>query len=342
MNNAVEYINEKADIEQLLKYYNFKNINKSGNYIRSSCAIHGGNNPTAFVFNLENKLWFCHTGCQKGGDIYELIMEMEGISFPEAVYKASMIFDLDISNMKVERTEKWLQNTKKWIDFMKKRVSTSKEIEELNIDNYTLFDVNKFRNFSKETLQHFNIKYATDITLHMKDKETTFYNRIVIPVYFNNKLVMLALRKTKSSDVPKWLNYPPGFNTGNILYNYDNATSYMKENKVREIVIVEGIWDVMKFYEANMQNVVCTFGSHLTKEQEKLIMKVAENLVLCYDNDKAGKKATKKTISAMKYKTNLSIIELDKEKDPEEHTLDDLTNRYNNKIHYSKWLKAYG
>ena len=340
MNNAVEYINENANIEQLLKYYNFKNTNPSGNYIRSSCAIHGGSNPTAFVFNLENKLWFCHTGCQKGGDIYELIMEMEGISFPEAVHRASEIFELDITKMRIERTEKGLKNTNKWIDFMKKKV-TSKEIKELNIDNYTLYDVNKFRNFNKETLKYFGIKYAKDITLQMREKKTTFYNRIVIPVYFDNKLVMLAIRKTKLSDTPKWLNYPPGFDTGNILYNYDNATSYMKENKVREIIVVEGIFDVMKFYEANIQNVVCTFGAHLTKEQEKLIMKVAENLVLCYDNDKAGKKATKKAISSMKYKTNLSIIELNEGKDPEEHTLDELIYKYNDKIHYSRWLKAY-
>lgn len=341
MNNAVEYINEKANIEQLLKYYNFKNINKSGNYIRSSCAIHGGNNPTAFVFNLENKLWFCHTGCKKGGDIYELIMEMEHISFPEAVQRASEIFNLNITDMKIERTEKWLKDTKKWIELMKKK-HTSKEIKELNISDYILYDVNKFRNFNKETLNYFNIKYAEDITLKMKEKDIVFHNRIVIPVYFNNKLVMLALRKTKSTDTPKWLNYPPGLYTGNILYNYDNAIKYMEESGIREIIVVEGIFDVMKFYEANIKNVVCSFGSHLTKEQEKLIMKVAESLILCYDNDEAGKNATKRVISSMKYKTNLSIIELDEGKDPGEHTIDDLIYKHNNKIHYNKWLKAYG
>lgn len=336
--DAVEKIHKIADGEILLKHYNFKNINKNNHMIRAACAIHGGTNPTAFVFNNENKLWYCHTKCKKGGDIFDLIMLMENVSFKEAVQIASKIFLVDINGLQIkERTTKWLEDTNKWIKFMKKQKRPS--IQQFDIEKFELYDVNSFRDFKKETLQHFNLKYAEKITLEFsKRKEPlTLYNRLVIPLYFNKICIGMSIRKTKAKDFPKWLHYPEKLETGNILYNYDET----KERRPTEIIIVEGIFDVWKLYEANMPNTMATFGSHITKEQEKLLLQLAPNTILAFDGDDAGIKATLKSIEQLKHKTNLHIMEFTNEQDPGQCTIEELQKIYKNKLKHVFWRLKY-
>ena len=110
--------------------------------------------------------------------------------------------------------------------------------------------------------------------------------------------------------MPKWSNQPEGIETGNILYNYDEAKNY------NTIIIVEGIFDVWRYYEAGFPNTVATFGAKMSDEQEKLLLKTGADLILSYDRDEAGIKATNKAIEKLRYKANLKIMTIPNDQDP--------------------------
>lgn len=295
------------DVLKLLEHFNFSTSNISGDVLRSKCLIHGGTNPTSFVMNIKSGLWFCHSGCG-GGDIFTLVERMKDMNFPQSVEYLSDFFDVDVSNMKTSRnklkTEKELEN---FINAIKRSHTTPLESFEYNAN---AVGIAKYRDFSKDTLDVFKVKYAKSIELPKKNGEFyTIYDRILIPIIFDEKQIGISLRKTKASDFPKWLHQPRGLKVSNTIYNYDNI--YSK----KEIVVVEGVFDVWAFYEIGL-NAGATFGAHLTHQQYTLLLQSGADIVLAYDGDSAGKKATSKAIELLKYTSNLSLIEFEDNQDP--------------------------
>ena len=179
-------------------------------------------------------------------------------------------------------------------------------------------NVNKFRGFNASTLSKFLLQFVKEIIVKTNDKEYTLYDRLLIPIFFNSIQAGIVLRKTKVADYPKWSNLPPGIETGNMLYNYDEAKNY------ETIHIVEGIFDVWAMYEAGMPNTVATFGAHMSDEQEKLLLRTGADLVIMYDGDKAGRKATSSAIERLRLKANLRIARLPDDSDPCSLTTEDL------------------
>ena len=116
--DATTYINQNLDVVKLLQHYDFKNITVSGDLIRSCCKLHGGNNPSAFVINKNNGLWYCHTGDCGGGDIFTLVERLEGFSkhdFPKTVQFVASFFNLDINNLSINRHANYLKEIRKFI-----------------------------------------------------------------------------------------------------------------------------------------------------------------------------------------------------------------------------------
>lgn len=320
---ALDKIIQNADIERLLDYYGFEISNREGSIIRSNCKLHGGKNKTSFVINRENTLWFCHSGDCGGGDIFELVKRMEGISFVQAVNWLSNFFNIDITGLEViERKSKLKQELNAFIKVMKGK--KKKNFEEFEIEE-TIKAVSKFRGFKEETLDFFELGYVDKITLDKRDGgKYTVYKRLVFPIVFKGLQVGMALRRTRSSDVPKWSNQPVNIDTGELLYNYDNAIGKPF------IVVVEGITDVWAYHEIGI-TAVATFGAHMTDKQYRLLMKTGADIILSYDNDDAGIKATKKAIELFKNKANIFIIDLPEGKDPESIPREELMKLYDNR-----------
>ena len=111
--DAVTIINEHLDIHRLLQHYDIDKTNPEGDIIRACCKLHGGNNPTAFVINVETGLWYCHTGSCGGGDAFTLVQKMEGCDFPSSVRWLAEFFDVDISNLHI--TERKYQHIEELI-----------------------------------------------------------------------------------------------------------------------------------------------------------------------------------------------------------------------------------
>lgn len=320
---AIELLLENLDVEKVLHHYEFDNVKPSGNFIRASCRIHGGDNPTGFVINAVNGVWSCHTGSCGNGSIFHLIQRIERCGFPQAVNKLAEILGIDITELKiiaVDRQDK--KELRKWLDTIR-----SMQKQEI-IEYQPIMDsvkVTKFKEFEPSTLEFFGLHFAEEYYgTTSEGKELTLKDRLVFPVYFDSKLVMTSIRATKKSQQPKWLHQPADIHTGDLLYNYDNAKGKS------EIAVVEGITDVWAFHEIGI-TAVATYGAHITQKQKRLLLMLGCKLIFCFDNDDAGVRAGKKAKEMFEMTSDIAFIHLPTGADPESVSREELTNYYGRK-----------
>lgn len=319
--DALTLLNQHIKVEEVLQHYDFDKITHDGDMIRSACKIHGGSNPTSFVINSESGLWYCHSECG-GGDIYTLVQRMENTDFRSAVQWVAKFFNIDIQNLQInERKTNYLVDLQKWMKLMKQR-KLHKVHEPFHI-NEEVRPVAKYRDFKPETLEKFGLGFVESVTLSKRNEETyTLRNRLAFPIIFDGIQVGISFRRTKSSDFPKWSHQPPHIETGELLYNFDNV----KNEPI--ITIVEGILDVWAYDEIGVP-AVATFGAHLSEQQYKLLLRTGADIILSYDGDEAGKKATKKVLQMLKNKATIKrVVEFEKDEDPQSIGRLELKKRY--------------
>jgi len=258
--NAVEYIRENVDIRKVLEHYNFRNITESDDAFRACCAIHGGDNPTSFVWMKHNKLWYCYTGAEcGGGDIFNLVEKMEGLTFHQSIAKASQILKLNISEMDMDFHEDILRREQqKWIESQKKRrkkTSTQALVYELPTTTYT----RECDDANAERLKSFPLEYydAKFCKLY-PTKETVLRDKLVIPIHQNKILRGVALRDTTGTFSAKWMYQPTGIKTNELLYNIDRVME-MIDTGTEEVILVEGIFDVWAYHRIGIDNCVAIF-----------------------------------------------------------------------------------
>ncbi len=321
--DALTLLHQHIDMTRLLDHYGFKDAVEEGNHIRSCCKLHDGDNPKAFVVNLDNKLWFCHTGGCGGGDAFTLVQRMEDVGFTEAVRKVASIFNVSIDDMQIaERTGSHMKEMALWI----------KAIQSRRLRKYVPYEVGeetknvtKFRDFLPATLAHFGLKYVEQVTVDKRGGGTyQLNNRLAFPITLNDTIIGCSYRRMKSTDNPKWSHQPVNMKTGDILYNYDSAKGQ------KTVVVVEGIPDVWAYHEIGVI-AVATFGAHLSEEQKRLLLRLGADIVLSYDGDEAGKLATDKAYKTLYKTTNIKCVVFDVGQDPANITREELKKYYDNR-----------
>ena len=305
--DALTLINKSVEYEKLLEKLDFKSINSSDSYIRCACGLHGGNNPSAFVVNKSNNLWYCHTGGCGGGDIVKLVEKKFNIDFIEALHWITENFDIDISNMEIK--ERTLQQE----DELKKFIKANKARKREKMNSIIIPEGKKlksFRNFNESTVRKFELQYHESIEVQTnKGKPLELYKRILFPITFQGEKVGYTLRRTVSTHFPKWFYQPLNLETGDMIYNYDNIVS------MTTVYVVEGIVDVMAFHEIGIL-AVSTFSSNMTEQQARLLLRANVDIVLAFDGDDAGRRATDKAIKLLQNKVNLFRIDFQEGEDP--------------------------
>ena len=313
--DALTLIKKHADYEVLLKEFDFKSINSTNKDIRCACGLHGGNNPSAFVVNKDNGLWYCHTGGCGGGDIVTLVEKKLNISFIEAVNWISHRFDIDLNGLELkERTAIQQGELNKFVKAIKAR--KKKEFNEINLPVGK--NVTSYAGISEESLKKFGITYHESVNVtNKKDEEVQLQKRLLFPIIQNNLILGFGLRRTVSTHQPKWFYQPTSLLLGSLLYNYDNA-------KYKEtLYVVEGMTDVMAFDEIG-STAVATFGAHMTEEQARMLLRTGAQIVLAYDGDDAGVRAKNKAIQMLNNKADLFLIEFKENEDPASITREEL------------------
>lgn len=332
-------IQRKVNIVDVISGY--LPIEQRGKNYFAICPFHDDHNPSMSI-SPEKQIYTCFV-CGASGNVFNFVMNYEKISFVEAVAKVASIAGINLSIKATHKSRnkddtyskfygmyelanKYYQNNiktlygKTAISYLKKRnidESVIKEFEiglSLNDNNVTKLLKNK--GFNEDDLIDIGICGKKDDFVY-----DVFRNRIMFPIHdSDNKVVGFSGRIYNGESESKYVNSKESviFKKGKILYNYSRALNEAREKK--QIIIVEGFMDVIRLYTIGIKNVVATMGTAITKEHADLIRRLSKNVILCFDGDSAGQKAT---ISALQMLENIGlepkIVRLEDDLDPDDY-----------------------
>jgi DNA primase len=348
---VIEEVRQRTNIVDVVGQY--VQLKKSGKNYMGLCPFHEERSPSFSV--AEDKQIFHCFGCGKGGTVFNFLQEIEGISFPESVKRVAELEQIPVSvdwtNTYEADTTESIQN-RKLIELHKKaadlyhHVLMNTQIGEPAL-NYLLE-----RGLTKELIETFNIGFAPqkrDFLSQVFQNEQTseelfkesglfiqresgefldrFYQRVMFPINDDRGNIIAfsgRLLKTEDfpgDDMPKYLNSPETvlFNKRETLFNFDKARKEIR--KENTVFLFEGFMDVLAAWQAGISSGVASMGTSLTNEQIRKLERVAKELVICYDGDKAGIEATNRAISLLSEHSRfqLSIVSIPEKLDPDEY-----------------------
>lgn len=329
--NIVDVISEYLPVEQ-----------KGKNYF-AICPFHDDHNPSMSI-SPEKQIYTCFV-CGASGNVFNFVANYEKVSFVSAVkkvaQKAGINLDINVKDdykpqdTKYDKYYKMFDITNKYYQNNIKSVYGKKAIEYLHNRKIDDGIINEFEiglsmndnNVSKLLEKKgYDVNELIDIGLCGKKDNfiyDIFRNRIMFPLYnLDGKPVGFSGRIYNGEKDSKYVNSKESiiFKKGNLLYNYHRALSHAREK--HQIIVVEGFMDVIRLYTIGIKNVVATMGTAITKEHANLLMKLSKNIVLCFDGDKAGEKATISALDALeKIGITPKIIRLEDDLDPDDYII---------------------
>jgi len=321
----------------VLDYYGAEGIDKKYNRIRCTCPIHGGDNKSAFNFDLTTGYWTCYShGCGErvGRDIFGLIQLgeekrkiNEGInnyrcSFKEALEIAAFLSGVKlIEDTRFPKEEVDKLHNKKWLRQMMRiyRDNTNSKLDKEILNQYQEKTHPYITNrLSDEIIKKYQIGYS-EYGIGQENIDDGFPGRVIVPIYNEtNDLVGISGRIATDNKelIDRYGKYKHkyDFDRGFVLYNLNNAKTAITEQGFA--ILCEGFFDVINLDSFGVRNAVGIMGTLLTPDQIILLLKYSYNVYVCMDNDKAGHKATQKIAKQIKNLSNTYIINLPEGQDP--------------------------
>ena len=300
----------------------------------------------SFTVNNEKQFYHCFSS-NKHGDIFTFLVDVEGLSFPQAVEQLAEQAGVELRALTKDE-EKKISGRKKLYSIME--MANDFFMNNLLSDNRALGYLNE-RGINKEIILEYKIGYAKDnfSSLHkyLLDKDTLnedillagliiksekkknnyydrYRDRIIFPITNTyGKIVGFGGRVINEDNKPKYMNSPETeiFHKGNLLFNYSNIKSPVKE--IDNLVVVEGYMDAISLCSQGFKNVVAPLGTAMTERQLNLIWDLVDSPIVCFDGDKAGKKAAERVIELaipnLKPGKNIRFINLNDDLDPDDY-----------------------
>jgi len=311
-------IQEIMDRTNFLAVYQEKiRLTKKGNKWWGLCPFHTERTPS-FSIDAERGLFYCF-GCHKGGSLIDFLMETEKLSFFEAVSelaeKANVPLKLEQNIDSREESERfqlyemyeklarafhWLlvkhESGREALQILEKRGLSDKEIQEFLLgyapaDKNWLYGFLKSKGYSEEFLGR------TGLFSQKNRSFPLFADRIIFPISDPKGRIIAFGGRLIHGEGPKYINSPDTaiFKKQENLFAFDKALEAIKATGTA--VICEGYMDAISFHAAGVQNAVAPLGTAFTSRQAQLVRRRAEKVILTFDADSAGKKATERAIS---------------------------------------------
>ena len=339
MDNINEIRNSIDIVEVISKYVPL--VARGKNYF-GVCPFHDDHSPSMSV-SKDKQIYKCFS-CGATGNVFNFIMDHEQVSFPEALKILSDLTGVSINGINVKNTKKDINknlydiyeissklyinnlNTNYGInakEYLHKRGITDELINEFDIglslkerDLLTRLLVKK--NFTEKDMLDSGLINKNDYGL-----SDIYINRIMFPLYdISGKIVGYSGRIYNGEDTSKYINTRETaiFKKGELLYNYHRAKESCR--KKNTVIITEGFMDVIRLHSIGITNVVAAMGTAFTKDHVKLIRRLAQNIILCFDGDEAGAHATLSCSDLLQeYNIQPKIIRLKENLDPDEYIL---------------------
>lgn len=332
--SIVKKLTDNMDVRAVLEELNFQHIKSAGSQLRACCAIHEGDNPTAFVINKRTGMFFCHTGDCGGGDIFDVIMQVNEVGFAQAVRWLADLQGVTVDWEKEEIDENYFRDeAKKFIEQMMKKAN-KKELPEYQPKGMTFEPIESYRGYSPETIEHWGMKLCTSGDL---------VDRVTLTIEdVDNRLVGMTGRATLEEQAHKFYHRPRNLNTGWILTGLGRNLEYVREAN-NTVKIVEGIFDSARWWDNGYKNVCCPIGLFFTDEHiEQLYKAGVTTLELGFDNDKAGRNGIRKAIKKATHKFEIYVLDYPEGKDADDCTPEELAQVDSNKLTVWEWYDKFG
>jgi DNA primase len=337
--DPVQEIKNKLDIVDIVKEH--IPLMSAGKNFKALCPFHKEKTPS-FIVSPERQTWHCFGSCSEGGDIFSFIMKYEHVEFYEALQMLAQKAGVELKRISPQSQKEFGVlydiNVAAKDFFLQQREHEPKAAEYLHN-----------RGIKKEILDEFEIGFAStgtdSLILHLvnagydiadaeraglvfkTDRGTymdRFRGRIMFPIKNTfGKVVGFAGRILPEYDdgkSGKYVNSPetPIFNKSRILYGLDVTKQHVRDSRVA--MLVEGQMDFLMLYQDGIHNVVAISGTALTQHHLEILRKVAERLILAFDNDEAGMIAIERAIDmAHMIDMGVNIFLLDGAKDAAEY-----------------------
>lgn len=331
-------IQRKANIVDIIRDY--VPLTQRGKNYFGICPFHDDHNPSMSV-SPEKGVYKCFV-CGNAGNVFNFVMEYEKVSFYEAVkIVADKIgVSIDISTSKKENTKKsplydiyniaykfYQNNLNTVYGKDAKKYLLNRKIDEDVIKNFniglSLSDSELCNALKAKGFKDDDIVSSAVAVQNGNNIYDIYKNRIMFPLYdLEGNVVGFSGRIYNQKSESKYINTKETeiFKKGELLYNYHIAKKEARKEK--NIIVVEGFMDVIRLSTIGIVNVVATMGTAVTKYQLNLIQKLAPNITLMFDGDKAGEKATNAFIElANGNDSNIKVVRLEDNLDPDEYIL---------------------
>jgi DNA primase len=338
----IDDLRRQADIVRVVQDY--VSLKKKGANWMACCPFHQEKTPS-FSVNPSKDIFYCF-GCQKGGSVFNFVMEMERVSFPEAIKIVAEKVNMPLPAMQDDAR---FESRRKEADEVVELNSWALEwwegqLAEGNTEAKTARDYIEGRGITDETRQTFRLGYAPDswdgLGSYLKRKGASasqiersglvvkkdaggfydrFRGRVIFPVLDAQGRAVAFGGRVMATGEPKYLNSPEtaAYTKGRHLYGLHQTRDDIRRKKFA--ILVEGYLDLIIPYQFGVRNAVASLGTALTPEQAKLLGRFARRVVVNYDGDRAGVSAAKRAIETLLAEDfDIKVLVLPEGADPDE------------------------
>ena len=326
----------RSDITEIASSY--VNLKRHGRNMVGLCPFHG-EKPPSFNIYTESGSFYCF-GCGAGGDVITFIMKIENLDYVEAVkflaQRAGMempenTYDDSLSKLRMRIYEAnreaarffhatlLSQRGQSGLNYLRGRALSDRTIRHFGLgfaddDWNSLCNHLKNKGFSEYEIYSANLAFKRKNGNGIYDR---FVNRVMFPIIDLRGNVIAFGGRIMTDEKPKYLNTSdtPVFKKSENLFSLNNA----KSSGTRTLILCEGYMDVIALNQAGFTNAVATLGTALTNEQAVLMKRYADEVIICYDADGAGQKATARAIDILRNAgLPIKILTVPSGKDPDE------------------------
>lgn len=332
----IQQLKQYSDIEQIVSSY--VPLKKKGRYLTGLCPFHSEKTPSFFVYP-QTQSFYCF-GCGAGGDVITFIRRIENLEYMEAVRLLAERCGLQVpddaeNDHRSQIKKRVLEINRETARFYFDALMSPQGKEAYN---YLIR-----RGRDRKTIRHFGLGYSPkgwdELIRHLKSKGFSeeemleanvamrgrrgkpfdrFRNRVMFPIIDLRGNVIAFGGRVMDDSKPKYVNSPE-----TLVYHKSDtvfALQIAKKSASRRYVLCEGYMDVISMQQAGIDTAVCACGTALTQNQVKLLSEYADEVILSYDSDEAGQKATLRSLELFRNSpVQVGVLNIPNAKDPDEY-----------------------
>lgn len=336
--DVIEEVRTKNDIVDVVSQY--VKLTRKGSSYFGLCPFHNEKTPS-FSVTPAKQMYYCF-GCGAGGNVFNFVMEYENYTFGEALSYLAQRAGVELPKIEYSREAKEKAERKALLLEINKKAAQYFYYQLRREGGKSAYQYLTGRGLSEETIKKFGLgysdKYSDDLYKYMKAKGYSdellresglfnaderrgmydkFWNRVIFPIMDVNNRVIGFGGRVMGDGKPKYLNSPETkiFDKSRNLYGLNVARTTRKNH----LILCEGYMDVISMHQAGFTNAVASLGTALTSGHASLLKRYTQEVLLLYDSDEAGIRASLRAIPILREAgVNAKVVSLKPYKDPDE------------------------